>query len=420
MGKVTSLQGKAVGKIGSMVYVINGGQMIAREYQPNVANPNTVSQTNQRASFKLLSQLAAAMAPVIAIPKDGLRSSRNLFIRKNSASVFSSDGVASITYENLQLTNGNAGLPAIVAGRLPDTGITIHLAERCDAAVTRVVYIVYKKTSEETLQYVQSIIIDSPGADGTFPGRLLYVEGDICLFAYGMKDLNSKASAKYNNYNVENGQDVARLVLTRNLSLSDYQFTQTRGTTLFAGEIGTVEVPDGYVRVFLTANGDGQVSGAGVYPIGTRVTLDAVPNSGQVFSAFTINGQSRGFASVTPIHINVESDLDLIANFYPDTGQTCTPSLSVQVAAPGSDVFRNATGDEGITVSLTPQSGTRTTKFKADSSAMAENFEFVGWWDDDQEMYISTPEVGSTDISYEFYPGTIGPLLVARWKEISS
>ena len=80
MGKVTSLQGKATGKVGSIVYSVSGGQMVAREYQPHVSNPSTVAQTNQRASFKLLSQVAAALAPVIVIPKEGLSATPILFL----------------------------------------------------------------------------------------------------------------------------------------------------------------------------------------------------------------------------------------------------------------------------------------------------------------------------------------------------
>ena len=316
MGKVTSLQGKATGKVGSIVYSVSGGQMVAREYQPHVSNPNTVAQTNQRASFKLLSQVAAALAPVIVIPKEGLKSSRNLFIKRNADSVSAESGIAQLTYENLQLTNGNAGLPAIEATRSQESGISINLAERCDAAVTRVVYILYKKTSEQTLQYVQSIIVEAPGAEGKFPGTLYYTEGDICLFAYGMKDLNAKASAKYYNYNVSNGEDIASLVLRRNLSLSDYQFTQTRGTTMFAGENSTVVVPEGSARVFVTAQGPGSVSGAGVFEIGSQVTVHAVPNEGSRFRGWCINGDDQVISTDADYTFTLNGQADLIATFY--------------------------------------------------------------------------------------------------------
>lgn len=385
MGKVTSLQGKATGKVGSIVYSVSGGQMVAREYQPHVSNPSTVRQTNQRASFKLLSQVAAALAPVIVIPKEGLKSSRNLFIKRNADSVSAESGVAQLTYENLQLTNGNAGLPAIEATRDQASGISIHLAERCDAAVTRVVYILYKKTSEATLQYVQSIIVETPGNEGKFPGTLYYTEGDICLFAYGMKDLNAKASAKYYNYNVANGEDIANLVLRRNLSLSDYQFTQTRGTTMFAGESSTTVVPEGSARVFVTPQGPGSVSGAGVFEIGTQVTVHAVPNEGSRFRGWTRNGEDQVISTDADYTFTLNGQTDLIATFY-------TPSQVQEYTVDLSSPFMNTTftpaahnvveGGQAITISCELPSGV----------------DFEGWID------LDTNQTVSTNRTYTFTP----------------
>lgn len=407
MGKVTSLQGKATGKVGSMVYSIAGGQMIAREYQPHVANPNTVAQTDQRAKFKLMSQLAAALAPVIVIPKEGLKSSRNLFIKRNNDSVSATDGIAQITYENVQLTNGNAGLPAIEATRDVATGISINLAERCDAAVSRVVYIVYKKTSEQTLQYMESIIVSAPGSEGKFPGTLLYIEGDICLFAYGMKDLNAKASAKYNNYSVSNGEDIARLVMKRNLSLSDYQFTQTRGTTMFAGENTTTSVPEGSARVFVTPEGPGSVSGAGVFEIGTQVTVRATPNEGARFRGWRRNGDDQIISTEANYTFELTAQADLVATFYVP-GQNPTYSIGVtgkfasemggsyNQNLPTGITFNAPTSVEaGLSVSLT-------------TAKTAGNYAFAGWYDVTNSRTLSNNE------TYSFTPS--GNMVIeCRW-----
>lgn len=315
MARVISIQGIAKGKVGSMVYSNVGGQMIARSYNPYVSNPNTVAQVNQRASFKLMSQLAAVMAPVIAIPKEGLKSSRNLFVKKNSGLASANNGVAQISYENLQLTNSSVGLPAIVASRSAENGIQIHLAEDCRAALSRVVYMVYRKTSQATLQYVQSIIVTAAGNEGKFPGTLLYVEGDIVLFAYGMKDLNASASAKYADYSVSNGEDVARLVLTRNLSMSDFQFTQTRGTTMFADEDETIQVGDNQARVFVTATAGGTVTGAGVFTLGTNVTVTATPNEGNTFIGWRNNGSTDIISTDREYTFTLDGQKDLVAVF---------------------------------------------------------------------------------------------------------
>ena len=221
MGKVTSLYGKTTGKIGSIVFSTSGGETIAREYNPNVSNPSTPAQVNQRARLKLMSQLSAALAPVIAIPKQGLVSARNAFTKLNFENSMAQNGVAQITYENVQLTNGNLGLPTIEATRAQGSGISINLAEDASKAVSRVVYILYRKTSEQRLQFVSSVIAEAAGGNGTFPATLPYTEGDIVLYAYGMRDTSESASAKYGNMQVANAVDVARLTAYRNISSED-------------------------------------------------------------------------------------------------------------------------------------------------------------------------------------------------------
>lgn len=318
--KVTGVLGKLNGKAGGFVFSTVAGQTIGREYNPNVANPSTSAQVNQRAKMKLMSQLAAVMAPVIVIPKEGLKSSRNLFIKKNFESAVASDGVAQITYENIQLTNGNAGLPSIHIQRSQADGVLVNLTERCDAAVSRVVYILYMKTSENTLQYVASTIVSNAGEGGTFPGVLPYTTGDICVFAYGMKDLNAKATAVYEDYNVTTGEDIAQLSMTRKLSLSDYQFTKTRGTTLFANESESTVVPDGSARVYVTALGGGTVTGAGVYTIGSSVTVTATPDSGKVFRGWQNQGSASYISTSASYTFTLEGQRDLIAVFDVEGG----------------------------------------------------------------------------------------------------
>lgn len=386
MAKLNSLQGKAIGKVGSVVYSINGGQMIAREYQPKVANPNTVAQTAQRAKFKLLSQLAAALAPVIVIPRKGLVSSRNGFVKRNSDMVSAVEGIAQVTYENLQLTNGNAGLPAIEASRSVESGISVHLTEKCDAAVSRVVYIAYKKNAEQTLQFVQSIVVEAPGAEGNFPGTLDFVEGDVCLFAYGMTDLSAKAAAKYANYNVANAQDIARLVYDRSISTSDYQFTRTRGTTIFTGEDSTTVVPEGSARVYLTPEGPGTVQGAGVYEIGSEVTIIATPNAGATFRGWRVNGGNTIISTSAEYTFTVNGLTDLVAVFASQGQQTeYTLSISSSNTSLGTvspnGVYEVNAGDS-VTLVATP----------------ASQMDFDGWFVDGSTVALSTQR------SYTFTP----------------
>lgn len=315
MGKITGLYGSVTGKIGNVVFSQNSGTTVARQYQPNVKNPSTIAQSEQRAKLKLMSQVSAALAPVIAIQKNGMKSSRNLFIQRNFNYAMSESGVASVTYENLQLTSGSAGLPSIIASRSETEGIKISLSEAADSAVSIIVYVLYKKTSENVLQYVDSVVVETAGDDGKFAGVLPYVAGDAILYAYGMKSLNATAASKYQNYNVSNAEDIASLVYSRNLSASDYQFTQTRGTTLFAGESETTIVPDGSARVFVTANGSGSVTGAGVFEIGKTVTVTATPNTGYEFVKWCLNGSTTAVATTETYSFTLAQQTDLVAYF---------------------------------------------------------------------------------------------------------
>lgn len=56
---------RAKGKLGGVVYQQYEGMQISREYQPNVKNPQSESQVNNRADFKLASQAVAMFKEVI-------------------------------------------------------------------------------------------------------------------------------------------------------------------------------------------------------------------------------------------------------------------------------------------------------------------------------------------------------------------
>lgn len=319
MKVIGNLRGK--GKLGGTVYSVVAGACVAREYNPYVANPNTVSQMNQRSKLKLLSQLAAALAPVIAIPKDGLKSSRNLFIARNHEQVVANNGVAQIIYENIQLTSGNAGLPAITATRSTTDGITVKLSASADAAVNRVVYVVYSKSSENQLQYIGSAVQDEARVAGDFSTTFDYIAGDIVIWAYGMKDMSASATAKYGNYSVTDGQDVAKLFMNRTLNTSDIQMTQTRGTTLFAGADETVDAGDGQKMVYINASGPGTVSGEGftsnrkAVNVGASVTVVATPNSGCQFVGWRRSGSDTNISTSASYTFTVSDNMDLVAVF---------------------------------------------------------------------------------------------------------
>lgn len=309
-----------MGKIGSIVFSTSGGYTIAREYNPHVANPNTQAQVNQRARMKLMSQLSAALDPVIAMQKEGLVSKRNKFVSRNFGLCYVSNGNAQVSYENLQLTNGNAAIPPIVY-EVDEISLisTLKLSENAEASVSRVCYIIYRKTSDGSLQLVNSQIVQTPGSEGLFPWEIGEIPADnYVFFAYGMKDLSAKATAQYGNLQVSTANDLATLIASRSLSTADYQFTQTRGATSNGG--APIEpVPEGKVRVYVTANGPGSVSGGGLYDEGASVTVTASPLPSCEFLGWYANGSNVRISDSTSYTFVVNELTDLVAKFKQGT-----------------------------------------------------------------------------------------------------
>lgn len=316
------LQGflKGVGKIENIVVSQMGGVSIARAYQPNVSNPSTLPQVNQRARLKLASQLAAALAPVIAMAKQGLVSGRNQFIAKNMPWISAESGVAQVSYENLQLTNGTIGLPAISISRASEK-ITVKLSANAGSSVSQVVYICYHKNSENTLQLVGSEIQNVAGEDGLFQAEFNDPTGDVVVFAYGMKALNGAASAKYGSYQVQSATDIASLVGTRKLSAGDFQFTKTRGATLFTDEDQSSLPADNQVMVYITAGNGGSVScdkfsgNRGAVDKGTEVTVTATPKSNYTFKGWYPNGSNDRLSDSPSYKFTANEQTDIIAMF---------------------------------------------------------------------------------------------------------
>ena len=323
MGKSTAMWGKTSGKVGGLVYSTSGGETIVREYNPNVANPSTTAQVDQRAKLKLISQLSASLSPVIAMTKDGLVSKRNKFSSINFSNLYAVDGVAQVSYENLQLTEGSIAFPQITAVVERDAAaggsiLTVSLANKPSSVVSRVIFCVFIKSQENKLEYIASQIIDNDydiEMSAVFD-NIDFAGKEIVIYAYGMIDTSERATAQYGNMQVSNGTDLAKLVATRAISYSDYQFTQTRGATVGVDGQPVEPTPANSVRVFATALGEGgTVSGAGTYEIGTQVTLTATPAGGYDFDHWLKNGTNQVVSTDNPWTFNANEQVDVVAVF---------------------------------------------------------------------------------------------------------
>lgn len=312
---LTGQAGLGYGKIGSQVYSVVSGTQIVRNYQPRVSNPNSAPQVNNRARFKLLSQVSTAVAPVLAFKSDGMVSARNRFVKKNYSLASSNDGQTQLTLENLQLTAGSVGLPGIHVTRFNDNVLQLELIADAGSLISRVVYIIFKKSDNSKMQLVRSIVREAPSLHNIFRVLTQDVPGDLVIYAYGIIDNNSRATARYGDFKVQDGEDIAKLVMSRAMSMNDYRFTRTRGCQLYADEDDTRYVSPMEVRVFVTPSGPGIVQGNGIYERGDEIILSATPTEGCEFIGWKENGGNDFIAYSPTLVLTAAGLVDYVAVF---------------------------------------------------------------------------------------------------------
>lgn len=234
MAKMTSLSGAVTGKLAGNVYSVSAGQQIVRAYQPNVANPNTELQVENRTKFKLASQLAAAVSPVLAISKLGLVSGRNQFVKATMGAIAFALGEATVLLNRLQLTKSNIVLPAIDVAHGEGNHITVSLhSEGITLGVSKVVYAVFVESSVNQLQLRKSVVISEPGANGRFDAEITAPAAQqLFIYAYGIIEDETNTLAKYDNYQIDNAEFLAKVISSRSGVATGVKTTTTSYATL--------------------------------------------------------------------------------------------------------------------------------------------------------------------------------------------
>lgn len=365
--KVNSILGKMTGKVGNIVLTSVGGEVVGREYNPNVANPNTSAQQNTRGKFKLASQLSATMAPVIAIKKEGNVSARNLFVKVNFPAIRYSQGVADINLNVVQLTKSQRSFAGFNADRTNGSAIAVELNADSAAALSRVVYIAYKKAADGSLILFDSKVCNTAGAEGKFNDVLNYTADAVVLYAYGMKDLEAGISTKFGNMSAPSAEDVAQLLISNTENMASVQLTKTAGLTMAAGE-NTGDSDDvEHLTVSLVISGNGSAIGGGRFEAGQTVTLRATPDAEATFVAWKANNASgQVLSTANPYSFEVEQNMTICAVFQGGP----TPHYDINLSADpanGGTVSGGGSKEEGssCTVVATP----------------AEGMQFGGWFE---------------------------------------
>ena len=282
--KLNGIGGVGTGKLGSMVYSVRNGQQIVRQYNPIVANPSTAAQVAVRSKMKLMSQLAAIVAPAIAIPSEGLKSKRNLFISRNYELSSFDNQVAQINMAYVQLTKSNTAFPDFEVDRSGGQSIAIHLADDATNLFDRVIYCAVISQADGSLRLWDSVIATEAGQGGLFPATLPYTANAIAVYGYGIRSNSEDAKAAYANLRANEVGKLAEILTSRNATMEAITISETRGCVLEVGEDVGTALASGQATITIAESQHGSATGGGVMDIGQSCTLTATADEGYSFA----------------------------------------------------------------------------------------------------------------------------------------
>lgn len=226
MAKMQGLTGKMSGKMGSVVFRVRQGEQIVTQYNPVVKNPNTTAQSTQRVSFKLMSQVAAAMASaIINRPARQGQSPRNRFVQQNFPLVEADSTNARVPMEQLQLTSSTTYLGTISQNN------AVATIDSIPENVTKVRFVVvgYPAAGDKTKPAIMEItdvdVVEGSASLDAFPGAT--------ILAYGLIPTSGAAKVSLDNMGVvPTTPYIAQVNLERMVATGQIAVTETLGINL--------------------------------------------------------------------------------------------------------------------------------------------------------------------------------------------
>lgn len=386
--------GKITGKKGDAVFRVRNGEQIISQYNPLVNNPQTRKQVEARAALKLMSQLSAIIAPVVAMRKQGAVTSRNLFVKANYPNVVVSGEKAEFPMYAMQLTSSHVGLVPFNASRADGLHLNVQLDEDATNNVDRVVYVAVVKMPDTSLRLLDSIVVDEAGENGTYPGSLAYTANEVTVLAYGMRDNNDRVKAALGNIHGADAEGIAELITSRQILEGDITLTETIGLTLRAGEDSGDSRDNEYATVTLLVEGSGTVTGAGSYLVGSQVVITANAASGSEFLGWYDSNNNRVTASYT-YQFTLASNTTLTAKFQ------AVGSIIIQVASNNNSLGTVSGGGsysagQSVTVHATPTPGNRFVNWTEGGNVVSTNADYNFTASQNRDLTANFEAAGST------------------------
>ena len=360
--------GKVTGKKGDAVFAVRNGEQIIRQYNPIVANPSTQKQVDARAALKLSSQLSAAFATVIAIPREGSRTRRNRFQQVNYGRITANNGVAMIDLNTIQLTKSNQPMLGISATRANGTQIVCSLTESGEDMYDAVVYVIMTKNDDGSLRVHTTGVATKALQGNNFQLAMKYTTKSIVVYGYGVSYLNSRAQGIFENMQAPTAEQIAQLFYNRTVSMNDARLSETVGLTIEAGQNSGTSSDSNRVAVTIVADGHSTCSGSGFYAIGGNCVAHCTPDAGYAFSGFYSDAaKTQLVSSNNPYSFTVNG----VTTIYAKTMAQLTPGNSAVVT-----LDTNKAGGGTISGAGTFEIGSEVTVV----ATPAEGYSFGGWY----------------------------------------
>lgn len=316
--KLMGIAGVGTGKLGNNVFSVRNGEQIVRQYNPIVSNPQTDAQVASRSRLKLMSQLAAVLAPSIAIPGDGLKSRRNMFISQNYDLSSFNNGQAQVNMALIQLTKSSVSLPSLQVVRAAGTGITCSLASDAHEALDRVAYVIVAKNADGSFSIFATALADAAGAEGTFSKVLPYTSLPIVVYAYGIRANDNATLTRFDSIVADANLNIASVSTRSRDLLANVTLTATRGVVLGMNENQGSD-DSGTALITVLTQGNGTVTGGGRFAIGETISLTATPASGHQFVKWTLPDGS--VSVVNPLSVVVSENATYSAQFQEQSSE---------------------------------------------------------------------------------------------------
>lgn len=230
--KLQGFVGKGSGRLGASVFTVRKGEQIVREYTDKVSNPNTPAQVEQRAKFKLLTQLSAVIAGA------GLyfrnlntgENMRNAFMRANMSAVGFSQThqEALLNVSAVTLTDGHTTPPPATFNRTTKV-LTVDVSDTAMADIMGIGYAVITNPSEGRISGYSDRAEKAKEAT-SITANIVAPEAQMNrtnVLIWGYRFADAAARARYENIAATETADVVSIEFERMLREGAIEPTQT-------------------------------------------------------------------------------------------------------------------------------------------------------------------------------------------------